>query len=419
MMLTKDIPELLEKSSESNLPMEQALILECSRTEMDSAQITSVKTILETELDWDFIIKTSYQNGVLPLISANLRQHFADLIPPEIKEKLALQFQEHTQNNLFLTAKLLEIVRIFSEAEIPVLPFKGPVLAMQAYGNLSFRQFVDLDILVQPKHFDEAVQKITEHGYKAVSQIPWVKRKALFFDRQKDIGLISDDSKVRVELHWKLSGSHFALPLELNQLWERLEEINLGGAQINNLAFPDLFVYLCLHGSRHGWERLGWVCDLHELIGSKRGEEIDWAEINLHAQKHGCEKVVELGLFLVREFFGVKTNFPDWEQIEKSETFKKIARQIRNKIFTRDQKSTEIGDWYLYHLTLKEKRADKLKLHVHYFLWYLRLVLTPNSQDKAVFNLPKIFYPLYYILRPSRLLYTYFSLDNIKKKTIL
>jgi hypothetical protein len=421
MTATKDIPDLSENFPGSKPPAEQILILECARAAMSPAQITRVKAILKAGLDWDFIINTSFKNGVLPLISANLLQTFEDHLPPEIKEKLALQFQEHTQHNLFLTAKLLEIVRTLADAGIPVLPFKGPVLAMRAFGNLALRQFVDLDILVQPKHFDAAVQKITESGYRAVSQVPWLKRKALFFARRKDIGLVSDDLKARIELHWKLSGSHFALPLELNQLWERLEEINLGGAKVKTPAFTDLFVYLCLHGSRHGWERLAWICDIHELIRSeqKNGVEIDWHLIRLHAQKHGCEKVVELGLFLVEEFFGVRTNFPGWSQIEKNETFRKISRQIRHRVFVKNQTPTEIGDWYLYHLSLKEKRTDKFKLHVHYFFWYLRLVLTPNSLDKAVFNLPGIFYPLYYILRPSRLLYTYFSLDNGKKKTTL
>lgn len=418
-MTTKDFSESAEIFSDA-LPVEQRLILECSRTEMNFARIERVKTILESELDWDLIINTSYHNGVLPMICANLLQNFGSLLPPDIKEKLNLQFHEHTQNNLFLTARLLEIVRALSDAGIPVLPFKGPVLAMRAYGNLALRQFVDLDILVQPKHFDEAVPTIVEKGYQAASKITRLKRKALFFTRQKDIGLVSRDLRTRIELHWKLSGSHFALPLELNQLWGRLEEINLGGGRIKTLAFPDLFVYLCLHGSRHGWERLAWICDLHELIKTeqKKGKEIDWQEIHRHAQKHGCEKVVELGLFLVHEYFGLKTTFPAWQQIQRNETNAKIARQIGNKIFAKTRTSTEIGDWYLYHLTLKEKKADKLKLHAHYFLWYLRLALTPNKLDKAVFNLPAAFYPLYYILRPSRLLYTYFSPDNVKKKFI-
>lgn len=420
-MLKTNISESVEKNLESALTIEQSLILECSRTELSFVQVGQIKTILQARLDWDYLIATAYQNGVLPLISSNLLQKFSDFLPPEIKEKLALQFQEHTQSNLLLTAKLLEIVRTLTAAGIPVLPFKGPLLAMQAYGNLSLRQFVDLDILVQPKHFDEAVRQTIKCGYQTISEIPWLKRKTLFFARQKDISLVSNDFRTRVELHWKLSGAHFALPLELNQLWERLEEVNLGGIQLKNLAFPDLFVYLCLHGSRHGWERLAWICDLHQsiLTEQKKVKEIDWLAIRLHAQKHGCEKVVELGLFLVQEFFALKTNYPGWRQINESETFKQIIQQVWNKVFAKNQNRTEIGDWYLYHLTLKEKKIDKLKLHAHYFLWYLRLIVTPNSLDKTVFKLPKMFYPLYYILRPSRLLYTYLSPDNVKKKTIL
>ena len=418
---TKDNSILGQNLPKFSLPIEQSLILECSRNEMSPAQINRVKTILEAELDWDLILNNAYLNGVLPLVSANLLQKFGNLLPDEIREKLALQFQAHARKNLFLTARLLEIVGTLFQSGIPILPFKGPVLAMRAYGNLSLRQFVDLDLLVQPKHFDEAVRKILGHGYKAVSKVPWLKRKARFFAYQKDIGLLSEDLTTRVELHWKLSGSHFALPFELNQLWERLEEIDLGGVRLKTLAFPDLFIYLCLHGSRHGWERLAWICDLHELIKSeqKSGKRIDWREIQLHGQRHGCEKVIELGLFLIHDFFGMKTEFPVWKQVEKNETFKKISRQIQNKIFAKSQTSTEIGDWYLYHLSLKEKKTDKLKLHFHYFSWYLRLVLTPNLLDKAVFNLPPIFYPLYYVLRPSRLIFNYFSLHHVKKKTIL
>lgn len=416
-----NILESFEKSSDANLRNEQILILECSHSKLSFEQINQIKTILEQKLDWDSIINISYRNGVLPLISANLLQTFGDLLPPAIKEKLALQFHEHTQNNLFLTAKLLEIVHLLSDSEIPVLPFKGPTLAMRAYGNLSLRQFVDLDILVQPKHFDEAIKKLTENGYKTVGEVPRLKRKSFFFMSKKDIGLADEHLRVRIELHWKLSGAHFALPFELNGLWDRLENQNLGGVQIKTTPFADLFIYLCLHGSRHGWERLAWICDLNELIRAeqKSGKEIDWQTIKHQGKQLGCEKVVELGLFLINEFFGAKTDYPAWKEIENNETFRKIVSQVKIRIFSENSTTTEIGDWYLYHLTLKEKKTDKLKLHFHYFLWYLRLLITPNSLDKTVFNLPKIFYPLYYILRPTRLLYTYLSLHNVKKKTIL
>jgi hypothetical protein len=403
-----------------NLAPEQRLILECSRTSMGPRQINRVKSIIKLQLNWDLIINTAYRNGVLPVVSANLLNKFSAGLPPEIRAGLIRQFQEHTRNNLYLTARLLEIVRTLIDAGIPVLPFKGPSLAMHAYGNLSLRKFVDLDILVQPKHFDQAVRFLTENGYKAISKAPLLKRKALFFARQKDIGLVSDDLKVRVELHWKLSGSHFALPFELNQLWERLEEITLGGMRLNNLAFTDLFIYLCLHGSRHGWERLAWICDLHELIHSekKSGRDIDWKAVRLHAQKYGCEKVVELGLFLLDKLFETKTKYPGWDQIKTNEIFKDIFNQIQQKIFSNTADGTEIGDWYWYHLALKERKLDRLKLHFHYFFWYAGLAFKPRELDKAVFRLPTIFYPLYFALRPLRLLYSYFPLSNGKKNTL-
>jgi Uncharacterised nucleotidyltransferase len=45
-----------------------------------------------------------------------------------------------------MTGSLLQVVDLFSREGIPVLPFKGPTLAMAAYRNLALREFVDLDL---------------------------------------------------------------------------------------------------------------------------------------------------------------------------------------------------------------------------------------------------------------------------------
>jgi hypothetical protein len=162
-----------------------------------------------------------------------------------------------------------------------------------------------------------------------------------------------------------------------------------------------------MHGARHGFERLNWICDLYELI--KTEKRIDWKAVSRHAKNYGCGKTVELGLMLVQDFFGVQPDYPEWEKIETYEVLKKAAAQIRQKLFAEKFNTTGIGDWYLYHLMLKEKKTDRLKLHLHYLFWYLKLTLKPNAMDKSIFHLPAAFYPLYYILRPARLLFNYFS----------
>lgn len=387
--------------------LEQELVLLCSKTSLTPAGVNRVSFILSLNLDWKYVLGIAFRNGVLPLVCKNLSEKFADALPDETFEEIKGFYREHAQNNILLTSKLIEIVKMLDAAGIPCLPFKGPLLALRAYKNLALRQFVDLDIMVPPKDFDRAVKLLLENDFKIYPNAEPKKTSSLFINRRKDIGLIGPDEKVRVELHWKLSGSYFALPLELKELWNRLDTATLGGCRINTLPFKDLFVYLCLHGARHGFERLAWVCDLCELI--KAEKDIDWDEIRLHAKEHGCEKVVELGLFLADDFFGLKTVYFERKEIGRDPVLRRAAASIRKKIFAEKFSSTEIGEWYLYHLALKEKKFDRLKLHIHYLFWYLKLTLKPNSLDKSIFQLPPVFYPLYYVLRPSRLLFSYFS----------
>ena len=120
--------------------------------------------------------------------------------------------------NMFLTSKLLEIIRICSENGIEVLPFKGPMLAIQAYGNPALRTYGDLDILVRPSNFVSAVKLLKEYGYTARTSVNWLERTTWYIGRKKDVYMVNKAGTVKLELHWKLSGAHFGLPKEMNGL---------------------------------------------------------------------------------------------------------------------------------------------------------------------------------------------------------
>lgn len=398
----------------TNVGVEQDLILRCSSTRLSEEEKDKIYSLLNDSPDWDFLLNQASRNGLLPLASWNLLNSFPDLLPEKVKIRITEHLSNHTRRNLYLTSKLIDIIRELEKTGIPALPFKGATLAQRAYGNIALRDFVDLDILVQPKHFNEAVDRLGEKGFKPIGDTSWTKRRTAGFSRRKDLGLSSEDRSVIIELHWKISGSHFGLPFEIRQLWERLEKIQIGGASLNALSFTDLFVYLCLHGSRHGWEKLAWLCDLRELVESHKasGATINWTEIRDRARLHGCEKVVELAIYLLDSYLDYEIDFPGREKILCEEAFGEIANSIWEKTMTSSATSSEIGDWYFYHLSLKERKQDRLRVHFYYFVWYMRLVFTPNALDKAIFPLPGIFYPLYFILRPFRLLAGYFSVSG-------
>ncbi|HEX6127377.1 MAG TPA: nucleotidyltransferase family protein, partial [Pyrinomonadaceae bacterium] len=133
------------------------LLLICSQRISSGELSERVAPILEKDLDWDFLFRVSYRNGIFPLVFGNLLKASPDAIPDEVRSSVSSTLKEHTENNMFLTGQTLRILRRFASAGIPLLPFKGPLLSIQAFGDPGLRTYGDLDLLVQPKHLNEAI----------------------------------------------------------------------------------------------------------------------------------------------------------------------------------------------------------------------------------------------------------------------
>ena len=63
--------------------------------------------------------------------------------------------------------ELLRIYPLFEAARIPVIPYKGPVLAWLAYGSVVGRVYEDLDFAVQQQYIPDAVALLKAAGYRA------------------------------------------------------------------------------------------------------------------------------------------------------------------------------------------------------------------------------------------------------------
>ena len=405
--VASNIPDL------TGLSHEAEIILLCSRSVLDESQKARVRSRLLEPFDPDYFFELAFRHGVLPLVCNNLLLHFSFDLDEQTKLRAGEFCRQHALRNMSMTGILLEIVSALDAVGIPSVPFKGPTLAQRVYKSIALRQFLDLDILVLPRHFERAVKVLLESGYEALPNSDLTTREILRINRRKDVSLVHPTSNVRIELHWKLSGSYFSMPLQLSHLWSRMDKTQLGGMPISTLPFDDLFVYLCVHAARHGFERLEWVCDLNELIQSEEG--VDWSRVRHHARIHGCERALELSLFLVFDLFGTRPDYPDFDRIERDELLLKTVRKLRGRMFNETQGANGIGDWYGYHLLLKEKRRDRVKLHLFYLAWYLKLIFRPNSADETAFHLPTPFYPLYFVLRPARLLFNYLANQNLRR----
>jgi len=381
-----------------NFRKEVELLIACARVDPSAEVRKRIGELVHSDLDWDYTLQLADRHGVLALLYWNLKD---DDIPISVEHRLQLAFTRNVEMNLFRTREMLNVLSLFEDLQIPALCFKGPLLALLAYGNVGLRQFSDLDILVKKRHLHRARQHLLAHGYTLGVALSWWQTQFPLLSKRKDNILVKRDQGIVVELHGKLSGSHFRFPLSLGSLLPTLAATEVGGKKVCDLPPETLLSYLCLHGSRHSWERLLWISDVAQIVRSH--DELDWASVVEQARELGNRRTLALGLLLARDLLDAPVPRHVLDQLEIEPATESLALSLRNALFQAASGEKGITYWHELHLRMRERFSDRLRLRAHYCRRYLRQALVPNELDHAMIALPRELSFLYYLLRSFRL----------------
>jgi len=186
--------------------------------------------------------------------------------------------------------------------------------------------------------------------------------------------------------------------METGNLFTRLIPLALSGKEVMTFCPEDLVIILCIHGGKHGWERLAWICDLANLIEVHR--EIDWEDILRQAGQMRIERMVLLGLFLARDMTGVELPERVIRKFETDPGIVKFVSRIYGRIFQNTFPADGFFESLFFTLGLREHWQDKVR-------YCIDLGLTPTVGDWQYVSLPDSLFPLYYLIRPFRLVLTY------------
>jgi hypothetical protein len=290
-----------------------------------------------------------------------------------------------------LTAELLGLLHLFETHQIPVIPFKGPVLAASIYGNLALRQFLDLDLIVHKQHVAKARELLISHGYRPQFELN-ENQEAAFVRSYSAENFERDDGEAVVDLHWTMTSRDFGFPLEPERLWERPEAISLGGKEVHTLSPENLLLILCVHGGKHGWERLGWICDIAELIRSRNA--MDWRAVMDQARALKSERMLFLGLYLACDLLEATLPQEIRASADADPAVRSLTTQVRERLFS--QAAPGIFEKWRFQVRIRDRLRDGCR-------YCLGLVMTPTGLELALIRLPASLYPLYYVLRPMRL----------------
>jgi Uncharacterised nucleotidyltransferase len=346
--------------------------------------------------DWPEFLHRAEHHGVLPLAARNLTHHACGL-PDRIEQSLQSAYETNLRRSLWFAAELTRILRYFGKKQLRALPYKGPVLAQSAYGELGLRSFSDLDLLISPADFAQARQALGELGYQPTQELaPAVERFYLRTGYERSFDGAA--GKNLVELQWNLLPYFYAVDprsadFQIADLMARAGHVDFGGSEVPCLSPEDSLLVLSLHAAKHLWTRLIWVADIAEIL---RAPRLDLKPVIARARALGIARILSVSLWLAERLLSAPIPASACGLVHDSEV-KLLGEKCVARLASAATYDFESTRYFRQVFKLRERSSDRWR-----YLW--RLVWTPGPGEVATVALPEKMFPLYRVVRVVRLL---------------
>jgi hypothetical protein len=391
-----------ELSRSENNPAEIEVLLHCARCDFGASAGASLRALLAQPLDWRFLLRQASRHGLLGLVFANLtRQNCLPLVPRAAVDTLKSGMRDNMARTLALTSELTGILDAFNAAGIPAIPFKGPALAVAAYGDISLRTFSDLDILVAPQDLEPAREALRALGYDCALHLGPREHRA-YVENECALQLRHQSRGHIVELHWRFSERNASIALPVSAFRTRATTLRIAGRVLAGLSPEDLVLYLCVHGTKHRWERLEWIGSLAGVIN--RNPQFDWTAACDRAREYRIVRMFHLGLLLARPLLFESLPRHVEAELAADPDAALLSSWVMNGLFAAASDEPHyyhraVRYWFL--LRSREHWSDRFRIVTY-------SAIRPPHPDAAEWvHLPPRLAFLQHILRPARLLGEY------------
>jgi hypothetical protein len=401
------------RMTDAGIPAAHIVLLLCARPLPDASVDAALGEAIARGVEWDALLALAEANRMLPLAHRALAGR-AD-VPETVRSRLRIVFAENGRQALALAAELRRLVAALQGAGVRALAYKGPALAMRAYGHLALRTYSDLDLLVAPDDVPAAARVLSAAGYQSAHRLT-PAQDAAFRRTDGDYPYHHPRTAVLVELHCHVSSLRFGVPLATERLIARARPVPIGGGGVLAPADDDLFLALCVHGAKHRWARLEWLAAAAALAVRAA---LDLDALLVRAAEVGARRTVLLALVLMRDALALPLSPAADRAASADPVLPALAAEARALWFAADpHRSADAGDSTdsatpaLTHSRTHALNETAANLRFNYRLregaadrarFAARWLFTPSPEDWAWARLPDALSPLYRALRPLRL----------------
>ena len=347
------------------------------------------EALASAETEWPRLFDFAARHRMIPL----LYRYLADApLPAEAMAELRARNRAEVHRALALAAELRRLLAALEGAGVPALAYKGPALAVQAYGDLALRGFIDLDLLVLPGDVPRALGVLAAAGYEPALDLTPAQER--YFRRvDGDYQLLHRDTGRLVELHARVSSERFCMPIETETLMRRARSVAVGGAPVRTLGDEDAALVACVHGAKHRWKRLEWLAALAALLRAGT----DPAAVLARAAEVRARRTVLLGFALARRLVDAPLPPAVVREIEGDAHLPELLDEAERRMLDDAAEGEETVANLRFNLRARDDAADRAR-------YVGRWLFGPSPEDWRWTRLPDALFPLYRVLRPVRLL---------------
>ena len=367
------------------------LLLLCARRQIGANTSKRILAIASGQPDWNALLAAASEHTLTSLVCKNLQDCAPAALPAPWRERFSRSYFECSCRNLALTAELFRVLAALESRGVAATPYKGPVLAAQAYGDVALREFSDLDIILPQRQIVAAHEALLDLGFSpeiaAIEPSPSPRRTPGQYAYRKGAGTL-------VELHTEHTLRYFPAALDLQALCARRRPIALAGRQVLTFSAEDTLLLLSVHGSKHLWDRLSWIADIAVLTARS---QLDWPLVLERARSWRVQRMLLLGLGLAVRFFDAAPPDEVTNCLRRDRVARRMIEKISRRFFSPEKIQVGVLSRFAFRVRMRGPFTQGLP-------YAIRLALVPTEHDRAKRRLPE---PLYALLRPLRLARTY------------
>jgi Uncharacterised nucleotidyltransferase len=373
---------------------EADLVLRAARTFVSGTEVDGLHVDLAQSLDWGAVERKADRHSVLPLVIYALRQSGWSSIPKEARTRLQQRFSASAQRSLSGVNEWLRLLHAFEIEGISVISLKGPALALLAYRNVALREFLDLDLLVLPADVYRAREILKREGYRLRSPFAVETDTALLRFKNRQLDFLNDERGMLVDLHWGVLHEMFPFQLPVDEFFRSARLVNREGMSFLALSPEHLLLYLCVHGTKHCWLNLIWLCDV--ACHLRVAQELDWELCLRLAKDANCDLVLKHSLLLAHQVLGLDLPLPS-ELYCKSENAQALADTALS-FLSRPAGELDYVEALRYHLAFAKGLNHRARL-------VFDRVFVPDEPGRLESRLAPPLRFLFYTARPIRFVF--------------